>query len=110
VARINAGGVLPPGVRIVPIYDREDLVKITTKTVVKNIIEGVLFILIIQWLFLGDLAGTEIDPVSDEGVDGKDADSRDCSMSHSGRNEMMRGLPGNPKSGTEHDKPDREAH
>ena len=57
VARINAGGVLPPGVRIVPIYDREDLVKITTQTVVKNIIEGVLFILIIQWLFLGDFRG-----------------------------------------------------
>jgi cobalt-zinc-cadmium resistance protein CzcA len=41
VARINAGGVLPPGVRIVPLYDREDLVKVTTRTVVKNIIEGV---------------------------------------------------------------------
>src|SRR3712207_1475204 len=24
VARINAGGILPPGVRIVPLYDRED--------------------------------------------------------------------------------------
>ena len=57
VARINAGGILPPGVRIMPIYDREDLVKITTSTVVKNIIEGVLFILIIQWLFLGDFRG-----------------------------------------------------
>ncbi|HEY0421581.1 MAG TPA: efflux RND transporter permease subunit, partial [Acetobacteraceae bacterium] len=57
VARINAGGVLPPGVRIVPIYDREDLVKITTRTVVHNIIEGVILILIIQWLFLGDFRG-----------------------------------------------------
>ncbi|MDO9707143.1 efflux RND transporter permease subunit [Paracraurococcus lichenis] len=57
VERINAGGVLPPGVRIVPLYDREDLVKITTKTVVHNIIEGVLLILVIQYLFLGDLRG-----------------------------------------------------
>ena len=57
VARINAGGVLPPGVRIVPLYDREDLVKITTRTVVHNIIEGVCLILIIQWLFLGDFRG-----------------------------------------------------
>ena len=57
VARINAGGVLPPGVRIVPLYDREDLVKVTTKTVTKNIIEGVLLILFIQWLFLGDFRG-----------------------------------------------------
>jgi cobalt-zinc-cadmium resistance protein CzcA len=57
VARVNAGGVLPPGVRIVPLYDREDLVKITTRTVVHNIIEGVALILIIQWLFLGDFRG-----------------------------------------------------
>ena len=57
VARINAGGVLPPGVRIVPLYDREDLVKITTRTVVHNIIEGVCLILLIQWLFLGDFRG-----------------------------------------------------
>lgn len=57
VERINAGGVLPPGVRIVPLYDREDLVKVTTRTVVRNIIEGVALILIIQWLFLGDFRG-----------------------------------------------------
>ncbi|WP_431301421.1 efflux RND transporter permease subunit [Sediminicoccus sp. BL-A-41-H5] len=57
VARINAGGILPPGVRIVPIYDREDLVKLATHMVVHNIIVGVVLILVIQWLFLGDLRG-----------------------------------------------------
>ena len=57
VARINAGGVLPPGVRIVPLYDREDLVKITTRTVTHNIVEGVLLILLVQYLFLGDFRG-----------------------------------------------------
>ncbi|WP_135469151.1 efflux RND transporter permease subunit [Crenalkalicoccus roseus] len=57
VERINAGGVLPPGVRIVPLYDREDLVKVTTATVVRNILEGVALILVIQWLFLGDFRG-----------------------------------------------------
>jgi cobalt-zinc-cadmium resistance protein CzcA len=57
VARINAGGVLPPGVRVVPIYDREDLVKLATHMVVHNIIVGVVLILVIQWLFLGDLRG-----------------------------------------------------
>ncbi|MCW8085798.1 efflux RND transporter permease subunit [Sabulicella glaciei] len=60
VARINAGGVLPPGVRLDVIYDREELVKITTKMVVKNIILGVVLILIIQWLFLGDLRGAVV--------------------------------------------------
>lgn len=57
VARINAGGILPPGVRIVPIYDREELVKLATHMVVHNIILGVVLILVIQWLFLGDLRG-----------------------------------------------------
>jgi cobalt-zinc-cadmium resistance protein CzcA len=57
VARINAGGVLPPGVKIVPLYDREDLVKVTTRTVTHNIIEGVLLILFVQYLFLGDFRG-----------------------------------------------------
>ncbi|HYF06202.1 MAG TPA: efflux RND transporter permease subunit, partial [Acetobacteraceae bacterium] len=57
VERINAGGVLPPGVRVVPLYDREELVNVTTRTVVNNIIEGVCLILLIQYLFLGDWRG-----------------------------------------------------
>jgi cobalt-zinc-cadmium resistance protein CzcA len=57
VQKINAGGILPPGVRLVPLYDREDLVKVTTRTVVHNIIEGVLLILLVQYLFLGDFRG-----------------------------------------------------
>jgi cobalt-zinc-cadmium resistance protein CzcA len=60
VARINAGGVLPPGVSIVTLYDREDLVSSTTVKVVHNILEGVLLILVIQWLFLGDLRGAAV--------------------------------------------------
>ncbi|MBS7809418.1 efflux RND transporter permease subunit [Roseococcus pinisoli] len=60
VERINAGGVLPPGVRVVPLYDREDLVKVATHMVVHNIIVGVLLILAIQWLFLGDLRGAVV--------------------------------------------------
>src|SRR3712207_1654962 len=40
-----------------PLYDREELVKVTTRTVVHNIIEGVALILLIQWLFLGDFRG-----------------------------------------------------
>ncbi len=57
VATINAGGVLPPGVRIVPIYDRKELVDVTTHHVVKNIIMGIALVVFIQWLFLGDLRG-----------------------------------------------------
>jgi cobalt-zinc-cadmium resistance protein CzcA len=55
VARINRGGVLPPGVQIVPYYDRRELINVTTHTVLHNLIFGVLLVFAIQWMFLGDL-------------------------------------------------------
>src|SRR3712207_4849234 len=60
VQTINAGGVLPPGVRIVPIYDRKDLVDVTTHHVVKNIAIGICLVVFVQWLFLGDLRGAVV--------------------------------------------------
>src|SRR6187402_925492 len=55
VERINNDGSLPPGVRIVPFYDRGDLVAITVQTVLHNLLFGVALIFLIQWVFLGDL-------------------------------------------------------
>src|SRR5262249_37825097 len=55
VARINAGGILPPGVKIEPYYDRADLVGVTVHTVIHNLLFGIGLIFLIQWLFLGDL-------------------------------------------------------
>lgn len=55
LAQINLSGVLPPGVHIERLYDRSDLIAITTHTVLHNMIVGVLLIFILQWLFLGDL-------------------------------------------------------
>ncbi|MGA2364004.1 MAG: CusA/CzcA family heavy metal efflux RND transporter [Steroidobacteraceae bacterium] len=55
VAKINSTGVLPPGVHIERIYDRSDLIAITTKTVLHNMIEGVVLIFLLQWAFLGNL-------------------------------------------------------
>src|SRR5499433_2702794 len=52
---MNADGTLPPGVRIEPFYDRGDLVAITVRTVLNNMLFGVLLIFVIQWMFLGDL-------------------------------------------------------
>src|SRR5207237_7746957 len=46
---------LPPGVRIEPFYDRGDLVAITVRTVLHNMLFGVALIFLIQWVFLGDL-------------------------------------------------------
>ena len=55
VERINTDGSLPPGVKLVPFYDRTDLVSVTTHTVLHNLIFGCLLVFFIQWVFLGDL-------------------------------------------------------
>src|SRR6266702_2325879 len=55
VASINNSSILPPGVRIERIYDRKDLIDITTATVLHNMVVGLLLIVLLQWLFLGDL-------------------------------------------------------
>ena len=55
VETINSTGILPPGVRLERIYDRSDLIEVTTHTVLHNLLEGVLLIFVLQWLFLGDL-------------------------------------------------------
>src|SRR6266704_3651710 len=51
----NSSTILPPGVRIERIYDRKDLIDITTHTVLHNMVVGILLIVLLQWIFLGDL-------------------------------------------------------
>ena len=46
---------MPPGVKIVPYYDRSTLVSVTTHTVLHNLIFGCLLVFVIQWVFLGNL-------------------------------------------------------
>jgi heavy metal efflux system protein len=55
VAKMNTDGTLPPGVHIVPFYDRTTLVQVTTQTVFHNLIFGCLLVFLVQWIFLGDL-------------------------------------------------------
>src|SRR6476660_1381974 len=55
VASINSSSILPPGVKIERIYDRKDLIDITTHTVLHNMVLGILLIVLLQWIFLGDL-------------------------------------------------------
>jgi cobalt-zinc-cadmium resistance protein CzcA len=55
ITKINTDGTLPPGVKIVPFYDRGDLVAITVRTVLHNMGFGIGLIFLIQWLFLGNL-------------------------------------------------------
>ena len=55
IEKINTSDVLPPGVKIEYVYDRKDLIDITTHTVLKNMVEGILLIFVLQFLFLGNL-------------------------------------------------------
>jgi cobalt-zinc-cadmium resistance protein CzcA len=60
VAALNSDGSLPPGVKLVPYYDRTTLVKVTTHTVLHNLIFGCLLVFFIQWIFLGNLRSAVI--------------------------------------------------
>jgi cobalt-zinc-cadmium resistance protein CzcA len=55
IEKINTDGSLPPGLKLVPFYDRSTLVAVTTSTVMHNLLFGCLLIFFVQWLFLGDL-------------------------------------------------------
>jgi heavy metal efflux system protein len=46
--------ILPRGVKIVPYLDRDDLVHYTTHTVMHNLTEGMILVVIVLFLFLGN--------------------------------------------------------
>ncbi len=46
--------ILPAGVKIVPFIDRSELVEFTTHTVLHNLTEGIILVVIILFLFLGN--------------------------------------------------------
>ena len=52
--------ILPPGVKIVPFIDRSDLVHFTTHTVLHNLTEGIILVVIVLFLFLGNVRGALI--------------------------------------------------
>ena len=52
--------ILPPGVKIVPYLDRDDLVHYTTHTVLHNLAEGMILVVIILFIFLGNVRGAFI--------------------------------------------------
>lgn len=60
VAEINAKGMLPGGLKIVPYYDRTDLVNAALNTVTKTLIEGIILVIIVLFIFLGDIRSSLI--------------------------------------------------
>src|SRR5262249_48595794 len=59
VAQLNAHG-LPKGVKIVPFLDRSDLVHYTTRTVLHNLTEGIILVMLVLFAFLGNARGALI--------------------------------------------------
>jgi cobalt-zinc-cadmium resistance protein CzcA len=52
--------ILPPGVKVVPFIDRSDLVHFTTHTVLHNLTEGIILVIVVLFLFLGNVRGALI--------------------------------------------------
>jgi cobalt-zinc-cadmium resistance protein CzcA len=52
--------ILPEDVKIVPFYDRENLVNYATHTVMGNMLEGIIFVTLIVFLFMADWRTTLI--------------------------------------------------
>ena len=57
LAQLNERG-LPPGVQIVPFYDRTWLMNKTLSTVFKNMVEGAVLVALVLYMFLSNLRGT----------------------------------------------------
>jgi cobalt-zinc-cadmium resistance protein CzcA len=60
VEDINTRSLLPDGLQIVPYYDRSELVDAAIHTVVKVLEEGIAFVVVILFLYLGDLRSSLI--------------------------------------------------
>jgi len=58
VKDINENNILPEGIKIVPYYDRSDIVNASVRTVNKALIEGALLVLIILYLLLRSIRGS----------------------------------------------------
>jgi cobalt-zinc-cadmium resistance protein CzcA len=59
VAELN-NYILPSGVKVVPFLDRSDLLHFTTHTVLHNLTEGIVLVVVILFLFLGNARGAVI--------------------------------------------------
>jgi cobalt-zinc-cadmium resistance protein CzcA len=60
VNEINAKQMLPDGLQIVPFYDRSELVNTAMNTVAKVLAEGIILVIVILFIFLGDVRSSII--------------------------------------------------
>lgn len=59
IAELN-NGLLPPDVKIEAFYDRDILMDFTTRTVMHNLLEGIIFVTVMVFLFMADWRSTLI--------------------------------------------------
>jgi len=60
VQEINAGGILPSGLKILPFYKRSDIVRSSIHTVTEALIIGSIFVIVVLYLFLRSFRGAFI--------------------------------------------------
>ncbi|MCP5243037.1 MAG: efflux RND transporter permease subunit [Burkholderiales bacterium] len=60
VTEINERNLLPGGLQVVPFYDRSDLVDAALWTVTQVLIEGIILVIIVLFIFLGDVRSSLI--------------------------------------------------
>ena len=58
VKEINGNNMLPDGIKIVPYYDRSDIVSASVSTVNKALLEGSILVLIVLYLLLNSIRGS----------------------------------------------------
>jgi cobalt-zinc-cadmium resistance protein CzcA len=61
---IRRNHILPPGMEILPYYDRGNLVHLTTHTVLHNMVEGMLLVTVVLFLFLGNVRAALITAIN----------------------------------------------
>jgi cobalt-zinc-cadmium resistance protein CzcA len=64
VRELNSSGALPKGYKIVPYYDRTDLVETTLHTVLENLTVGMVLVFLVLIFFLGNLKTATIAAVN----------------------------------------------
>ena len=60
VSEINKRHLLPDGLQIVPFYDRTDLVEAALYNIAKVLIEGILLVIVVLYIYLGDVRSSII--------------------------------------------------
>ncbi len=60
VAEINDNNILPSGIKIVPYYDRSDIVSSSVGTVTRALVEGSILVLVVLYFMLQSLRGAAV--------------------------------------------------